>query len=157
MIAFALIRGRRSALLKAMFVAAAAATSCSPITDTRGNMPLKEVVETIEKGKQNQDQIVSILGSPSTKATFGKQDIWYYIGERTETVAFFDPKLLERKILVIKFDDGGLVETVTSYDASAGKHVKLVDRVTPTKGKELGVLEQLIGNVGRFSTEEEKR
>jgi len=138
----------------AMLVAAATATSCSPITDTRGNMPLKEVVKTIEKGKQNQDQIVSILGSPSTKATFGKQEIWYYIGERTETVAFFEPKLLERKILVIKFDDGGVVEGVTSYEASAGKHVKLVDRVTPTKGKEIGVLEQLIGNVGRFATKE---
>ena len=157
MIAFALIRGGRLARLAAMFVAAAAlATSCSPITDTRGNIPLEEVVETIERGKQNQDQIVSLLGSPSTKATFGNQETWYYIGERTQTVAFFEPKLLERKILVIKFDDGGLVETVASYDASAGKQVKLVDRVTPTKGRELGVIEQIMGNVGRFATKGEQ-
>ena len=141
-----------------MLVAAAIATpGCSPITDTRGNLPLEEVVETIERGKQNRDQIVAILGSPSTKATFGKQDTWYYIGKKTETLAFFEPKLIERKILVIKFDERGVVETVTSYDASDGKRVELVGRVTPTKGKELGVLEQIIGNLGRFSTSEEQR
>ncbi len=92
-----------------------------------------------------------------TMATFGKQDTWYYIGERTETLAFFDSKLLERKILVIKFDRRGVVETVTHYDASAGKKVELVERVTPTKGKELGVLEQIIGNVGRFSNAQQER
>ena len=146
------IRARRLTLSVAILAAAAvAASGCSPITDTRGNIPLEEAVETIERGKQNRDQIVAILGSPSTTATFGKQETWYYIGTRTETLAFFSPKLLERRILVIKFDDRGVVETVTSYDASAGKEVELVDRVTPTKGKQLGVLEQIIGNVGRFS------
>ena len=151
-------RGRKLMLLAPIFVATALATpGCSPITDTRGNLPLHEVVETIERGKQNRDQIVALLGSPSTKATFGKQDIWYYIGKKTETLAFFEPKLLERKILVIKFDDQGVVETVASIDASAGKRVELVERVTPTKGKELGILEQIIGNVGRFSTQEEQR
>ena len=152
------ICGRRLVLLAPILVAAAIATpGCSPITDTRGNLPLEEVVETIERGKQNRDQIVAILGSPSTKATFGKQDTWYYIGKKTETLAFFEPKLIERKILVIKFDERGVVETVTSYDASDGKRVELVGRVTPTKGKELGVLEQIIGNLGRFSTPEEQR
>ena len=152
------ICGRRLVLLAPILVAAAIATpGCSPITDTRGNLPLEEVVETIERGKQNRDQIVAILGSPSTKATFGKQDTWYYIGKKTETLAFFEPKLIERKILVIKFDERGVVETVTSYDASDGKRVELVGRVTPTKGKELGVLEQIIGNLGRFSTPGEQR
>ncbi len=152
MIATAPIHVWRLMLLAAVFAAATAATSgCSPTADTRGNLPLAEVVDTIERGKQNRDQIVAILGSPSTTATFGKQETWYYIGTRTETVAFFKPKLLERKILVIKFDDRGVVDAITSYDASAGKKVELVERVTPTKGKQLGVIEQILGNVGRFS------
>ncbi len=137
--------------------AAAAISGCFPTADTRGNLPLKEVVESIERGKQNRDQIAALLGTPSTKASFGKQETWYYIGKRTETLAFFKPKLLERKILVIKFDDRGVVEAVASYDASAGKPVELVERVTPTKGKELSVLAQIIGNVGRFSDPEEGR
>lgn len=144
-------------LMAALAGAAAAMSGCSPTTDTRGNLPLKEIVETIERGKHNRDQIAALLGTPSTTAMFGKQETWYYIGKRTETLAFFKPKLLERKILVIGFDDNGVVQTIGSYDASDGKPVTLVERVTPTKGKELGVLEQIIGNVGRFSNDQESR
>jgi outer membrane protein assembly factor BamE (lipoprotein component of BamABCDE complex) len=154
--ACAFVSGRRAWMSAAVvLVSLAVAVGCSPTANTRGNIPLKESVEIIEKGKQNQDEVLALLGSPSTMATFGARDVWYYIGERTETLAFFEPKLLERKILVIKFDKQGLVENVASYDASAGKEVQFVDRVTPTKGKELGFLQQIIGNVGRFSKPEE--
>ena len=133
---------------------AAATPGCSSIADTRGNFPLEEAIESIERHKQNRDQVVEKLGSPSTKGSFGKQETWYYIGKRTETLSFFEPKLLERKILAIKFDDRGMVDSIASYDASSGKPVELVNRVTPTKGKELSVLQQIIGNFGRFSTRE---
>jgi outer membrane protein assembly factor BamE (lipoprotein component of BamABCDE complex) len=150
----ACIRGRRL-MPAAVLLAAMASWSCQPTTDIRGNMPLDEVVESIEKGKQNRDQIVAILGTPSTKAAFGDQETWYYIGSKTETVAFFEPKLLERKIVVIRFDSRGFVDTVTRYDATNGKKIEVVDRVTPTKGKELTVIEQILGNVGRFKADEE--
>ena len=150
MSAFLHIHGRWLILLLAIFIAAMPA--CSPIADTRGNLPLEAAIKSIAQGKQNRNQVVAILGSPSTKASFGKQEIWYYIGKRTETLAFFEPTLLERKILAIKFDNRGMVQTIASYDATAGKPVNLVDRVTPTMGSELGVLQQIIGNLGRFST-----
>jgi len=153
MTTFLHIRGKWQTLLLAMCIAAIPA--CSAVTDTRGNLPLSETIKSITQGKQNRNQVVSILGSPSTSASFGKQEIWYYIGKRTETWAFFEPKLVERKILAIKFDHRGIVQTIESYDATAGKPVKLVERVTPTKGKELGILQQIIGNLGRFSTPEE--
>jgi outer membrane protein assembly factor BamE (lipoprotein component of BamABCDE complex) len=151
------MRGRRLMLLTALLGAVAAATwACSPMADTRGNLPLKEVVETIERGKQNRDQVAAMLGTPSTTTAFGKQETWYYIGKRTETLVFFKPTLLERKILVIKFDAQGRVDKVASFDATDGKPVAPVARVTPTKGKQLGVLEQIIGNVGRFSNAQDE-
>ena len=152
MSAFSLIRGKWQILLLTMCITAMLA--CSPVTDVRGNLPLSDAIQSIAEGKQNRDQVVSILGSPSTRALFGKQEIWYYIGKRTETLAFLEPRLVERKILAIKFDHQGMVETVDSYDATAGKPVELVERVTPTMGKELRVLQQIIGNLGRFSTPE---
>ena len=149
MSAFLHIHGRCLIPLLAIFIGAMSA--CSPIADTRGNLPLEAAIKSIAQGKQNRNQVVAILGSPSTKASFGKQEIWYYIGKRTETLAFLEPTLLERKILAIKFDNRGIVQTIASYDATAGKPVNLVDRVTPTMGSELGILEQIIGNLGRFS------
>ena len=143
---------RRSSPWLAAIAAAAVTWGCTPTADTRGNLPLPEVVERIEAGKQNRDQIATMLGTPSTMASFSKRETWYYIGERTETFAFFKPKLIERRILVISFDAAGKVAKIATYDASDGKAVELVERVTPTKGKKLGILEQVIGNVGRFSS-----
>ncbi len=156
MTANVLIRGaRRTVWATALAVVTAGVWACAPTATTRGNFPLAETVETIKQGKQNRDQIATLLGTPSSKATFARKETWFYIGERTEKFAFFDAKLLERKILVIVFDDRGTVASIRTYDASDGKNVALVERVTPTKGKELDVIEQIIGNIGRFSDGQE--
>jgi len=95
--------------------------------------------------------IREVLGSPSTIATFEKE-IWYYIGGKVKTVSFFEPELLERKVLTVHFDKKGIVTGLNEKDASKNQKVLLVGRETPTRGKELTVLQQLIGNVGRFGT-----
>ena len=86
-------------------------------------------------------------------ATF-KNETWYYIGGRVKTVSFFKPEFLDRKIVIVKFNSAGVVDSVESRDAPTDKEVKLVERETPTKGKELTIIKQLIGNIGRFSTPE---
>ena len=141
--------GRIASPLTALFLAGAV-TGCSGVNDTRGNLPLAEVVDEIKPGQHTRREILSMLGSPSTRATFETQETWYYIGKKTETLAFFKPKILERKILVIQFDKKGVVKNIQKMDASNGKHISLVERVTPTKGKELNVLQQILGTVGRF-------
>jgi outer membrane protein assembly factor BamE (lipoprotein component of BamABCDE complex) len=132
------------------FAVAALAAACTPQIDTRGNLPLEEVVEQIKEGRQTREQITDLIGTPSTVALFD-DETWYYIGERTETVAFFTPTVLERKILAIKFDSGGRVASIDRYDLEDARAIAPVSRVTPTKGRELTVLQQIIGNVGRFS------
>jgi outer membrane protein assembly factor BamE (lipoprotein component of BamABCDE complex) len=141
--------GRAAPALAAIFLAGAV-IGCSGVNDTRGNLPLPEVVEEIKPGRHTQREITSMLGSPSTRATFHQNEYWYYIGEKTLTWAFFKPEVLERKILVVQFDKKGVVEKITQMDASNAKDISLVDRITPTKGKELSVLQQILGNVGRF-------
>lgn len=134
----------------------AASVACSPVTHSRGNLLLAEKIDKIAPGKQTREDIADLLGTPSTTAIFEKKDIWYYIGERTEAVAFFTPNVVERKVFVIRFDDRGMVRDVQHLNTSDAKPVTLVERVTPTKGKELGVLEQIIGNVGRFGNPEDR-
>jgi outer membrane protein assembly factor BamE (lipoprotein component of BamABCDE complex) len=134
----------------AAILLAGAVVGCTGVTDTRGNLPLQEVVDEIKPGRHSQREIVNMLGSPSTRATFEKREYWYYIGEKTETWAFFKPKILERKILVIQFDKKGVVKNIQKLDASYAKDISLVERVTPTKGKDLSVMQQILGNVGRF-------
>ncbi len=128
---------------------AAALGACSPTLDIHGNIPKPEIVEGIAVGETTRDQVSGMLGTPSAVATFD-QDAWYYVGKRTSRVAFLEPEILERQVLVIRFDENGVVRQVEKLDKEDGRAVAIVARATPTRGRELTIIEQLIGNIGRF-------
>jgi len=131
------------------------ATACAPMVDLRGNNPMADSLEKIKVGETSQDEVMALLGTPSTTVTYG-DEVWHYISSRTETVAFFAPEEKERKIVSIFFGPTNKVTNVTILTLKDGKAVQTVSRETPTAGKELSVFEQLIGNVGKFSKDEKK-
>ena len=137
-------------ILLAAGITAGLLTACSPTLNNHGNIPDAEVVKSIRIGKSNRDQIQAMLGTPSAMATFDKES-WYYVGSKTSQIAFWEADLLERKVLVIRFDKEGVVQQVENLGKQDGRDVQIVDRKTPTRGKELTVLEQLLGNIGKFS------
>jgi outer membrane protein assembly factor BamE (lipoprotein component of BamABCDE complex) len=134
---------------------AAALAACAPMIDTRGNMPPIEVISTIQPGVTTRTQVSQLLGSPSTVGTFNDRT-WYYIGRKTETVAFLDPELTDQQVLVIKFDESGVVQDFEKRGIETAREVAMNERETPTAGHSLGFFEQLFGNIGRFSSKEEK-
>ena len=136
-------------------IAAGFAAGCTEVIHTRGNFPDPRIIAQIKPGKQTRGEITRLLGTPSTVAKY-ERETWLYIGGRVKSKAFFKPEILERKVLGIQFDKRGIVEEVRTHDASKAKAVKLVERETPTKGKELTFLQQIVGNVGRFADKEDK-
>ncbi|HEX2892035.1 outer membrane protein assembly factor BamE [Vineibacter terrae] len=125
--------------------------ACDPIVDVRGHVPTPGSLEKLEVGTQSRDDVERLLGSPSTKSTFALgNDTWYYISQRQESLAFFEPKIAEQKVTAIAFGENGRIKSIKTYGLQDAKDVTMVDRKTPTAGKELTVLEQIFGNVGRF-------
>jgi len=139
----------RLAPLCAVALMSLAMLGCEAQTDVRGNLPDPKAMAQIKPGVHTRADVTRLLGAPSTVATFNKET-WYYIGGRVKTVAFFKPELLERQVVTIHFDKAGRVDSVNKIDATKGTTLSMVDRETPTKGKELTVLQQLLGNIGRF-------
>ena len=125
-------------------------TACSPTVDIRGMLPKPEEVAKIQVGKSKDEEVLAILGTPSSALHYGGET-WYYIHEKTETVSFFDPKVVEYQALVIDFDDNGRVKSLRQIDKNQLQDVGMTGRETPTAGREYSVLEQLIGNVGKFT------
>jgi len=117
---------------------------------THGNLPDPERVAELKPGTVTKDDILDVLGSPSSINTFGKET-WYYISEKTETVAFFKPNVLERKVLIVEFDKEQKMSQIVTLGLDAGREVTQVERVTPTFGQELTVLDQILGNFRRFT------
>lgn len=136
----------------ALVALALALASCTGRIDTRGNMADPEVVSQITPGDSTRGTVEDLLGTPTAVATFDDRT-WYYIGRKTEKFAFFEPEVLEQQVVAIHFDSSGVVEEVKVYGPDDAREVELVDRTTPTAGKELTALQQIFGNLGRFNSE----
>ncbi len=128
---------------------AATISACSSRIDQRGNLPDADMLANVEVGHINKQGVQDVLGTPSSVGLFDGET-WYYISERTETTAFFTPVVLERKVIVIKFDEKGIVSAMNTLTLDDARQIEMVDRRTPTAGNEFGLLRQLFGNLGRF-------
>ncbi len=137
---------------KLLFSAAVAGLlfACTPKIDVRGNLPDPERLSEIVPGEVTRLEVQEILGTPSSVAVFD-QETWLYVSQRTETLAFFEPEVKERSVVIVKFDEEGLVSKIETLTAEDGKKIQPVDRTTPTAGNEFGLIEQLFGNIGRFN------
>jgi outer membrane protein assembly factor BamE (lipoprotein component of BamABCDE complex) len=127
-----------------------ALSACAPVINTRGQQPDPDVLAKIEPGSTSQRDVERALGTPSTKGVF-RENVWYYMSERTERTAFFAPELLERKIIAVVFDKVGVVEDIVTYTENDKQEIALVARITPTAGNEISIIQQLFGNIGRFA------
>lgn len=135
-------------------LAVLALSGCESGVTVRGNMPDPDIASQIQPGVHTREDVSSLLGSPSTISTFEDRK-WYYIGQKTSQFAFFKPEILERDVLVVSFDEDGRVAETRSYDLADARQIDPVDRITPTEGKDLTILQQLLGNIGRFGGNEE--
>jgi len=145
-------KGGREAMIAVVLLLDA--TGCAQKIDTRGNLADAEAISQIVPGSSTRSTVSELLGSPSTIATFN-QDTWYYIGAKTEQVAFFEPEIIDQKVVEVHFDATGVVSDVKVYGADASREVVPVSRVTPTPGREPTLLQQFFGKIGRFNNSNE--
>lgn len=141
---------RKTLVLMALLAAGGSMTSaCTPTQATRGNMLEDYRIAEVVPGVSSRTNVLQSLGSPTTQAPFD-ENVWYYIGQKTEKRGIFDPKVVEKKVVVVAFNQDGVVDTIEEVDADQ-INVPTVRRKTPTSGNDITVMEQLIGNIGRFN------
>ena len=104
-------------------------------------------------GRTTRDQVVKILGTPSSTGVFNDKS-WYYISRKTKQVAFFNPDVLDQQVYVVNFDGNGVVASVDHKDLKDGREIEPAPGATPAPGRELTFLEQMLGNIGRFNKSE---
>ncbi len=129
--------------------AALVAAACSPQISVHGNTPEPARLAEIVPGTHTRQDVELILGSPSTVSLFG-EETWHYIGDQQTTLAFLKPEVIDRSVVSVRFDPTGTVESVDVFGKERGREVQVVERETPTRGNEMTIIEQFIGNIGRF-------
>ncbi|PWT93427.1 MAG: outer membrane protein assembly factor BamE [Proteobacteria bacterium] len=123
---------------------------CTAYVDQRGNLPQPDRLAEIQPGQTTKDQVVKILGTPSSTSIFDDKT-WYYISRKTKQVAFFDKDVLDQQVFVLNFDNRGVVSAVDHKELADARSITPAPGATPAPGRELTFIEQIMGNVGRFS------
>jgi len=128
-----------------------AAAACAPTVDRHGFIADSKEAMDVKAGVDTKATVLSRLGTPSTTSSFD-QESWYYMSAAQSRIAFFDPKTTERSVLAIRFGKDDVVSEVATYGVEKGRIIAYNDDKTPTRGRELGLIEQLFGNIGRTPT-----
>lgn len=121
---------------------------CTPSVNTRGNLFDPKLMDKITVNQTSATEVRTILGPPTSQEMFSGKG-WFYMGEQTETYAFLRPKVVERRIYRIGFNNAGIVSEIKIYD-SQGYEIKPDTDKTPTYGRDPSFLAEFVGNIGRY-------
>ena len=87
----------------------------------------------------SQEQVLIVLGTPSTVATISGE-VFYYISQRTEQTSFLPQKETDRRVVAVYFDKNRKVERLANYGIRDGKLFDYVSRTTPSGGEQQSVI-----------------
>ena len=124
--------------LATLLVLGAPLGGCFTQTYQRGYVLADGALEQIPLGA-TQEQVLIVLGTPSTVATVSGE-VFYYISQRSEQTAFMPQKVVDQRVIAVYFDKNRRVERLANYGIQDGKIFDFVSRTTPTAGKELNYL-----------------
>ena len=111
---------------------------CFTQTYQRGYVLADGALEQIPLGA-TQEQVLIVLGTPSTVATVSGE-VFYYISQRSEQTAFMPQKVVDQRVVAVYFDKNRRVQRLANYGIQDGKIFDFISRTTPTAGQELNYL-----------------
>lgn len=120
-------------------------------TITQGYVIDQQAIDLVPVGS-SREQVTLALGTPSTTATFDNE-VFYYISQtRRRPVAFMNARIVDQRVLAVYFGGDGRVANIANYGMQDGKVFDFISRTTPTGGKELNFLAQLLAGAGNLGS-----
>ena len=116
----------------------------------RGNKVDAYRLQELVPGTSTQTDVTALIGSPTAKASFDP-NTWLYISEATHVRIARTPGVEDQAVVVLTFDNGGVLRKIDKVNQDASLPVTVVQRTTPSPGTEASFLQQLFGNIGRFN------
>ena len=142
---------RVAAPLCVLLASAALVTGCAPTNVYQGFQAIENKPVDTKVGTDTKSTVLARLGSPSAVSTFDP-NVWFYISQVTETQSFYLPKAVRRDIVVLTFNkEDEKVAKLDTLSLKDGRVIAFNGRETPTRGRALTALEQIIGSLGNGS------
>jgi len=123
---------------------------CAPILRTHGYVPSQSDLDLILVGADTKASVEETVGRAADTGTF-ESDAWYYVESTVKTFLYFEPEVVERRVMEFEFDGDEVLTAINQYGLEDGRVVNLQTRVTPTDGRRTSVLQNLFGNIGAIA------
>src|SRR5271157_4658340 len=124
--------------LACAIVAAMSLSGCGRETFQRGYVLPEGALEQIPLGS-SQEQVLIVLGTPSTVATLSGE-VFYYISQRSEQISFLPQREVDRRVVAVYFDKNRRVQRLADYGLKDGRIIDSISRTTPSGGVEQNYL-----------------
>jgi outer membrane protein assembly factor BamE (lipoprotein component of BamABCDE complex) len=140
-------RGRLRLAAPALLIALALPlTGCLSETFQRGYVVPEGALEQIRMGA-SQEQVLIVLGTPSTVATVSGEAFYYISQTATRAASFMPTTIVDQRVVAIYFDKNRRVQRVADYGMKDGVVFDFVSRTTPTAGSDTSIIKQLFSTI----------
>lgn len=140
---------RRTPRLALILAGALALAACGSMSETlqRGYVLPEGALEQIPVGA-SQDQVLIVLGTPSTVATVSGEAFYYISQTAKRSAAFMPHEVVDQRVVAVYFDKDRRVTKLANYGMKDGKIFDFYSQTTPTGGQELSYLRNMFRNIG---------
>ena len=123
--------------------------STNKVSNNHGYISLQAKFDKITINKTNKNDILKIIGPPSSTSNFDKNK-WFYIQTKKENQSLFKlgiKKIEKNNVLVVIFNNKGILEEKKMLNLSDMKNVKYVKNVTEKEYKQNNTLYKILSSL----------
>ena len=126
-----------------------ALSACQATYRNHGYVPPDEDLAQVVVGQTTQGDLEGLIGKLTTQRLLAGSG-WYYVGSRWQFYGLREPREIDRQVVAVSFNEAGTVTNVERFGMERGQVVVLSRRVTSSGVSSIGLIRQLMGNVGRM-------
>jgi outer membrane protein assembly factor BamE (lipoprotein component of BamABCDE complex) len=125
-------------------------SACAAQYRTHGYLPSEADLQQIVPGVDTKASVEDLIGVPNAAGVLNGSG-YYYIESEVRHFAYQKPRVVERTIVAITFDEADVVSNITTYGLEDGRVVAINRRVTQTTDGDISFIRKLFGNIGGLS------
>ena len=121
--------------------------TCSGIKSNNGYMPVQDSVDQLKVNKTSLSFAKSTLGEPAL--ILGNQEpIFIYSSQVSNSILFFEPKVISRDVLVLYFNKKKKLKKVEKFNLKDGKSFQMNKDTTDLSADQRSLIAKLFSNIG---------
>ena len=121
--------------------------TCSGIKANNGYMPVQDSVDQLKVNKTSLSFAKSRLGEPAL--ILGNQEpIFIYSSQVSNSILFFEPKVISRDVLVLYFNKKKKLKKVEKFNLKDGKSFQMNKDTTDLSADQRSLIATLFSNIG---------